>query len=177
MVKPQGPVVRLLDEMDDLEQFCAAQHPRLVRGLALYTGDAGLAEELAQEALVRAIRQWEDVREMVAPGAWVHRVGLNLAKSRFRRRHAAARARRRLGAGTDGWAEDPDSAEAVEVRRALAALPERQRAAVVLRYVNELTVAETADVLGCPEGTVKTLCHRGRAALSNALVLDPEVLS
>lgn len=141
--------------MDGLDEFCTAEHPRLVRSLALYTGDVGLAEELAQEALLRAIRQWNQVEAMAAPGAWVHRVGLNLAKSRFRRRQAAIRARRRLEPAVPAWTEDPDGGDAVEVRRALLLLPDRQRAAVVLRYVIELTVAETAEALGCPEGTVK----------------------
>lgn len=84
------------------------EHPRLVRALALYTGDAAWGEELAQEALVQVIRKWEDVAQMAAPGAWAHRVGLNLAKSGFRRRQAAARARRRASGGFNEWVEDPD---------------------------------------------------------------------
>lgn len=72
----------------DLAAFCRLEHPRLVGTLGLYTGDADLAEELAQDALLRACRDWDRVRTFAAPGAWVHRVAINLANSAFRSRAA-----------------------------------------------------------------------------------------
>jgi DNA-directed RNA polymerase specialized sigma24 family protein len=69
----------------DLTEFCEAEWPRLVGSLSLYTGDADLAEELAQEAVARVCRHWRRVRTMDAPAAWLHRVARNLAHSHFRR--------------------------------------------------------------------------------------------
>lgn len=71
--------------------FCVEEHPRLVGALSLYCGDRALAEELAQDALTRACRDWRKVRNFAAPGAWTHRVAMNLANSYFRRRAAETR--------------------------------------------------------------------------------------
>ena len=151
-----------------MEDFCAAEHPRLVGALGLYTGDAALAEELAQEALLRAVRNWPRVAEMAAPGAWVHRVGLNLAKSHFRRLAAGRRARVRAGHDVEARS-DPDAAEAVAVRAALQRLSPRRRAAIVLRYYLQWPDADTAAALGVAEASVRSLVHRGLADLRRAL--------
>lgn len=82
----------------DAASFCADVYPRLVGSLSLYVGDRYLAEELAQEALLRACRQWPAVSRMDTPDGWTWRVAVNLANSHFRRRRAAARASRRLAA-------------------------------------------------------------------------------
>lgn len=111
---------------------------------------------------------------MDRPGAWVHRVAMNLVTSRFRRVAAEARAYRRHGPA-QRFATDADPAEAREVREAVAALPPRTRTAVVCRYFAELTVAETAEVLGCAEGTVRSLTHRGLVALRDQLGVSMEV--
>jgi RNA polymerase sigma factor (sigma-70 family) len=101
---------------------------------------------------------------MEAPHAWAYRVALNLAASRFRRRAAERRAYQRLGRTPDGDAT-PDPAAVVAVREALRSLPERQRAAVVLRYFADLSVADTSSALRCQPGTVKALTSQGIAAL------------
>ncbi|MBW3665176.1 MAG: SigE family RNA polymerase sigma factor [Actinobacteria bacterium] len=113
--------------------FCAAEYPRLVGGLALYVGDVHVAEEFAQEALLRACRRWEYVSGLESPGGWTWRVALNLANSAFRRRGAERRAQARRPADATIHI-DADPAEATAVRRAVAALPQRQRTALVLRY-------------------------------------------
>jgi predicted RNA polymerase sigma factor len=64
-----------------IEQFCVELHPRLVGTLALHSGDAGLAEALAQEALARACERWDDVSRADRPDAWVYRVAFNLMNS------------------------------------------------------------------------------------------------
>lgn len=151
----------------ELAAFCRREHPRLVGALSLYCGDALLAEELAQETLVRVCRQWPRVREMAAPGAWAHRVAINLANSTFRRRKAEQRANRRQA--DRAMADDPDVDEAVAVRQAVATLPARQRAAVVLRHYGGYSVAETAALLGVSEGAVKQLAHRAALALRERL--------
>ena len=75
----------------DASAFCAAEWPQLVRALSLYVGDPYVAEELAQEALLRACRQWATVSQLDSPGGWTWRVATNLANSHFRRARAARR--------------------------------------------------------------------------------------
>jgi RNA polymerase sigma-70 factor (ECF subfamily) len=106
----------------DAAAFCAAEYPRLVGGLTLYTGQQDLAEELAQEALLRACQRWERVRVLESPGGWVWRVAVNLGNSHFRRRKVASRARERLQNAVPKSQIDADAGEAVAVRRAVAAL-------------------------------------------------------
>lgn len=152
----------------ELVGFCKREHPRLVGALSLYCGDAAVAEELAQEALYRACRDWPHVRGLAAPGPWVHRVAVNLANSRFRRQRAEARAYRRRGPDAELPGADP--ADVLAVHAALAQLPARQRQAVVLRHLLGFTTAEVAAVLGASEGAVKQLTLRGVTALRVALL-------
>jgi RNA polymerase sigma factor (sigma-70 family) len=145
---------------DELEAFCNAQYPRLVGALGLYCGDALLAEDLAQEALARVCEAWPRVQRMQSPGGWAHRVALNLANSHFRRQKMA----RRLGwaaATREQVSDGGDPGVRVDVLRALATLPARQRAVVVLRLHLDHSTADTAALLRLPEGTVKSLLHRG----------------
>jgi RNA polymerase sigma-70 factor (ECF subfamily) len=154
----------------DLVAFCEERYPRLVGALALYCGDRDVAEELAQEALARVCRDWKKVKAMGSPEAWAHRVGMNLAHSHFRRRAAEKRATERLG--------DPRTAQAFTERTDLldsvGRLPHRQRAAVILRYYLGFTVPEVARALECPDGTAKTLLHRGVKALGRSMELSGE---
>ena len=123
-----------------------------------------MAEELAQDALMRAVRDWRKVQKMDSPEAWLHRVALNLAHSFFRRRAAEARAKKRLAAEPQR-SVPPASPDAFALRQAVATLPRRQKTAVALRYFAGLSVRETAEVLECPEGTVKTLTHKAMTTL------------
>ncbi len=153
---------------DDLADFYADQYDRVWSALALFTGDRRLAEELAQEAFVKTCQHWETVREMEAPGAWVHRVGINLAISRARRRRTELRVVQQHGAAV-ATADAADAGLGAEaVRAAVAALPDDERAVVVLRFHADLSVAATAAALGVPEGTVKTRSRRALARLRDA---------
>jgi RNA polymerase sigma factor (sigma-70 family) len=157
---------------DDLTAFCTAEWSRLVGALSLYTGDADLAQDLAQEAVARLCRDWRKVRRLDAPEAWLHRVARNLAHSHFRRLGAARRATERvLPAATVAGTDD-----AVATRAVIAALPERERDAIVLRYYLGYSVRETAAALACPEGTVKTLTHRAIGRLRDAGFVDEEIV-
>jgi DNA-directed RNA polymerase specialized sigma24 family protein len=91
---------------DDASAFCAAIYGRLVGGLALYVADRAVAEELAQEALLRTFARWDHVRALDTPEAWTWRIAMNLATSTFRRRSAERRARRRLEPIAEGRDED-----------------------------------------------------------------------
>jgi RNA polymerase sigma-70 factor (sigma-E family) len=158
---------------DDLAAFYADQYPRVRGALALLTGDRRLAEELAQEAFVRTCQHWEKVRTMDAPGAWVHRVGVNLALSRARRRRTELRVVTRRA--PDAHAAGADAALADEaLAAALAALPADERATLVLRFHADLSVAQVASALGVPEGTVKTRTRRALATLRAAGVASDD---
>lgn len=156
---------------DSFEVFATSAWPHLVGALAHHCGDRWLAEEFAQESLVRAGDRWDRVRTMDSPVGWCFRVGANLSASWFRRRGAERRARARHGAPTgDAGVSDLIGAEAV--RDALAMLTDRQRQAVVLRHLLGLTVDETASTLGMSATAVRSLTHRGIARLREHLGPD-----
>ena len=156
-----------------VDVFCRAEHPRLLSALTLYTGDADLAAELTQEALARAHRGWGSVSQMDSPGGWAHRVAMNLANSSLRRRRyeraAPARAAARLP--REQLDRRPSDVGAQEVLDALAGLPRRQREAVVLRFLLDLSVEQTAARMGCAAGTVRALTAQGVGRLR----LDPRL--
>ncbi len=164
----------------ELSVFYAAEYPRIVGALRLYTGNQGLAEDIAQDAFVKLCRDWEKVSKMTAPGAWVHRVAMNQAKSTFRRQTVAAQKAPLLSpARTDSHGSDSDEGSNLAVlthavREALLQLPHDLRAVVVLRYYADFSVAETASALDVPEGTVKTRTRKALAELG-ALGLEFEM--
>ncbi len=151
---------------DDRSRFIEELGPPLVRALLARTGDRLLAEDLAQEALAKALVNWETVRLMEYPNAWVYRVAFNACSSHWRRRLATRRAERRA-ASTDRV--ELNTAEVLAVRSALAGLTRRQAEAVILRHLVGLSVRATAEAMGVGEGTVKTLTHRGLLAMRGVL--------
>lgn len=155
---------------DDLAAFCEREHGTLVGVLSLYVGDRYVAEELAQDALVRLCQHWPRVRGMANPSGWLTHVAMNLARSMFRRRSAARRAMARHG--DDVAPPAPDTASDLAVRDAVAGLAPRMREAVIHRYFLGASVAETAAAMGCAEGTVKALTHKALAALRGAGLQD-----
>jgi RNA polymerase sigma factor (sigma-70 family) len=159
-VKPKEP-------RPELVAFCSQMRPTLVGAMRLYLHDSALAEEFAQEALARTCVHWHKVRKMENPRGWVYKVALNLARSHLRRLQIERRANARLERTS---ATLPDDATSIAIRDALKALPRRHREAVVLRFFADLTVAETADVLGCPVNTVKSWTKRGIEGLQKGLV-------
>ncbi len=143
----------------DFAAFCRAEHARLVGAVALVVGDVHVAEELAQEALMRADRHWQRVRDYDAPGTWLLTVAMNLARSYLRRRLAAARAAARVGPAAT-VEEPPAVAAQVAIREAVVELPRREREVIVLRYFCDLDVAATAGALGLTETNVSSITHR-----------------
>lgn len=151
------------DPDESAEEFCLAIYPRLVGAMSLYCADRFLAEEFAQEAIVRIWEHWPRVSQAVARDAYAHRVAFNVASSFFRRRAAERRARDRMShAATEQAREVP---ETMDVRRAIQALPTRQRQAIVLRFYLDLPLSQVATVMGCAEGTAKAHLHKARNAL------------
>lgn len=137
--------------------FCRAEHGRLVAAMTLYTGSADLGQELAQEALARACRDWQRVSSMKSPEAWTYRVAVNHANSLFRRRRYERLASARAAAWAPTAWLDPDPLVLEPLRRALASLPRRQREAVVCRYLLDLSIEEAASRMNCASGTVRAL--------------------
>jgi RNA polymerase sigma-70 factor (sigma-E family) len=146
-----------------VEYFTARGHwlRRLAYGLC---GDWHTADDLVQATFVRLYRHWDRVqRESV--DAYTRRILVNafLSHRRGRRRESV------VDAPPDRAVTDVDLAQRVAVHRALAGLAPRQRAVVVLRYLEDLPVAEVAALLGVAEGTVKSQCARGIESLREAL--------
>jgi RNA polymerase sigma factor (sigma-70 family) len=128
-------------------------HTRAVLILAL--GDVELAEEAAQEAFVRALAHWHRLDKHDQPERWIYVVALNFARDTLRRRQ---RSGQMIGpSDTIGFDERID--DRMDITRALRELPYRQRQVVVLRYLADLTTAETAKAMGCAEGTVRAALH------------------
>lgn len=144
---------------DDPAAFCDQVRTRLVGALTLACGDRDVAEELAQDTLVKVWERWAQVKAMDSREAWVFRTAFNLAHSWGRRTGAERRANRRAGTN-ERWTSDDDLAEVVAVRRAVACLPDRQRAVIVTRFYLGYDVAATAALLGCAPGTVKAATHQ-----------------
>ncbi|SDC83719.1 SigE family RNA polymerase sigma factor [Nocardioides lianchengensis] len=152
------------------ETFVHDASDRLLRTAYLLTGDRGHAEDLVQTALLRTARRWSTARR--DPAAYARRVVVNLAKDRWRD------LRRRPGEAplevdvavpvTDGVA-DRD-----RLLRAARQLPAGQRAVLVLRYFDDLSVADTAAALGCSEGTVKSQTARALDRLRSVLAPTKE---
>jgi RNA polymerase sigma factor (sigma-70 family) len=145
------------------ESFFGQHYEPVRRSLAVALGDALLAEELAQDAFTRALRNWRRVGSMDRPAGWVYIVALR-----------AARRRRRGPPATDRLRTVPDGAEAVATTTSLdiviAGLPERQRVALVLRFHADLPLADVAAAMGCAIGTVKSTLHAALARLGETLV-------
>jgi RNA polymerase sigma-70 factor (ECF subfamily) len=127
------------------------------------------AEDLAQEAFIKAHQHWDRVGAYDRPIAWVRRVLINRATSLRRRLGAEWRAVDRLGSMTNDAVEQDLSPETREVWAAVRRLPRRQAQAVALHYVGGLTLDEIGEALGCSTGTVKSHLHRARTRLSETL--------
>ncbi len=135
------------------------------------TGDRELAADCVQEAFISAFRHVGGYRGDAAVTTWLHRIVVNACLDRLRRERTSVR---RAGDLAEVDLPDPHDRHAsaetgLDVRSALGRLPEGQRTALVLVDMHGLGVSEAAEVLGVAEGTVKSRCFRGRAALAELL--------
>jgi RNA polymerase sigma-70 factor (sigma-E family) len=153
------------------EYFYLREYPKVVALAYVLSGSRMGAEDLAQEAFLRAYRDWDRVGSYEHQAAWVRRVAANLATSGLRRRLVEARALTRL-AGQREPTVEPLVGENGEFWAAVRALPRRQAQAVALYYFQDLSVEQTAMALGCAEGTVKA--HLAKARRTLARQLQPE---
>jgi len=157
------------------ERFVAESSASLLRTAYLVTGDPGQAEDLVQETLLSIARRWPRVATMDSPRAYARRILVNLALDGSRRR-SRQRAELERGASPDGapplwWGPDPPAGafgradDRLDLIRALAELAPRQRAVLVLRFLDDLSEAEVASTLGCSVGTVKSTTARALAKM------------
>jgi RNA polymerase sigma-70 factor (sigma-E family) len=148
----------------EFDDFVVARSQALTRSAYLLVQDAGLAEDLVQTALTKAWFAWRRVED---PEAYVRRIMVTTATSWWRRRWVretpTEQPLTRLEAPPDAHLEH--LAEEQDLWAALGRLPVRQRAAVVLRYVEDRSESETAALLGCSVGTVKSQCSKALAKL------------
>jgi RNA polymerase sigma factor (sigma-70 family) len=162
-----------VDSWSDVEipepfvRFFRAEYPAVVALVFGLSGSRAAAEDVAQEAFLRAHRDWRRVEAMDSPEGWVRRVAINLATSRWRRLRAETSALARLSPPVSFV--PPDDHLSVfweEVRR----LPSRQAQAVTLHYLEDMPIDEIAAVLKVAEGTVKALLSQGRERLRRQLI-------
>lgn len=161
------------EDEEQFQVFVRSRWPRLVRTAYLLTGDRHHAEDVAQSALAKAYRSWHRVQRSDSPDAYVRRILLSCHRDRFRKRRVPEQLTDRLPdieTGEDAMAR---ADERELLAKALARLPRRQRAVVVLRYWEDLSEAEVAQTLGCSPGTVKSQAAKALSKLRAELRLTP----
>ncbi|MDG4864709.1 SigE family RNA polymerase sigma factor [Streptomyces sp. T-3] len=151
---------------EEFDAFYATAFPRLVGQLYALTGDHGEAQDVVQEAFVRAWDRRAALLAEGAPEAWIRTVAMRLAVSRWRRTRRWLELVRRHPPQDRTPGPGPEHTVLVE---ALGQLPEAQRLAVVLHHLCDMSVEEVAAQTGAPVGTVKARLSRGRAALARLL--------
>jgi RNA polymerase sigma-70 factor (sigma-E family) len=145
------------------EEYVAARQAALLRTAYLLTGHRHDAEDLVQTALVKVVPHWHRIEG--DPDPYVRTVLVRENVSRWRRR----RFREVLGRESDDPTVEHDPGTRLDLQRALARLAPRQRAVVVLRFLEDRSVAETADLLGVGQGTVKSQTSAALARLRELL--------
>lgn len=142
------------------EGFYRSERDRLVKALTLTLGgDSVLAAEAADEAMARAYQRWRQVGGYTNPAGWTYLVALNWARSRLRKR-----TRERRGVEVDRAVWDADPADP-SLMRSVWALPEHQRAVVVLRYFTDWSIQQISEALDIRPGTVKSRLNRALSEL------------
>jgi RNA polymerase sigma-70 factor (ECF subfamily) len=154
---------------DDFDQLYQGRYLDIVATVHALVGDLGEAQDLTQEAFCRAWQRWSRLAGYDDPAAWVRRVAVNLAMSRWRRLAVARRHALRQERPATVPPLEPDH---VVLVAALRTLPVNQRCAVVLHHLVDLPVEQIADELGVAVGTVKSWLRRGRIALAGRLGSD-----
>jgi RNA polymerase sigma-70 factor (sigma-E family) len=160
---------------DEFTAYLHARQPALLRTAYLLTGDLHQAEDVLQTSLAKLYLAWDRVQDRESVDAYVRRIMINENNSLWRRGW------KRREHATDVLPEGPpvrdtyDEGASAALWDVVQTLPRKARAVVVLRYYEQLTEAETADVLGISVGTVKSQASRALAALRERMpaVLDP----
>jgi RNA polymerase sigma-70 factor (sigma-E family) len=152
------------------DDLYSALWPRLVRTAYAVSGDLGVAEDAVQTAFAKAYRSWRRISRLEAPEAYLRRMAVNevLNDRRLaRRRHEISSAEPPESTATGRSGDDALVQD--EMWRVVLSLPPRQRAVLVLRYYEDLSEQQIADVLGCRPGTVKSQASAALASLRTRL--------
>ena len=151
----------------DFAEWYSANHGRLVAGLLVISGRVDLTQDAVDEACVRAYARWDRVSVMQSPTGWVYQVALNVLRRQARRAALEQRLLRRdpapllvVGPASAAW-------------ELVATLPPRQRTAVVLRYVSDLTQAEIANAMGVTRSTVSSTLTNALTRLGELMAVAP----
>lgn len=178
----KGRYVAHLDRDAEFAEFVRERSPRLLAFARGLCGDPALAEDLTQGALEKTYLKWNRVRAADDPASYVRRILVNHYRDRMRRRSFSERSTDfdPAGTGFDAAAahrlstadRSTELADREAVRAALAGLSARERAVVVLRFLEDLSEADTAAALGIRVGTVKSACSRALGKLRAAPDLD-----
>jgi RNA polymerase sigma factor (sigma-70 family) len=147
----------------EFEWVFRSAYPSVLRTVVLILHDRGLAEQVTQDSFLKLCERWPRLAGVDNPTAWVRKVAVRAAiRLAQRNRRVLVGIPADPAQRAEGW---PD----VDLQRAVAALPVRQRAAVVLHYLEDLSVQDVASVLGVSSSTVKQHLHRARATLAETL--------
>ncbi|MBW3618659.1 MAG: SigE family RNA polymerase sigma factor [Actinobacteria bacterium] len=162
-------MVRTGTDADSFAVVFNAHHRQAVRLAYLLCGDHHQAEDIVSDAFAKVYVQWSRGR-VSDVGAYLRRAVVNETNSKLRRRYLERReASKRSGDERGVRLVDEHAADQDQVWQALSRIPERQRQAVVLRYYEDLSEAQTAEILGCSVGTVKSQVSRGLARMQELL--------
>jgi RNA polymerase sigma-70 factor (sigma-E family) len=159
-------------DRDRLADLYIAYAPEGIRLAFLLTGDPTLAEDLVQDAFARLVGRLHHLRDPGAFGAYLRRTIVNLATSHFRHRRVE-RAYLEREAAAPSRQGNPNDALDEKMHAVLLSLPQRQRAAIVLRFYEDLSDIQTAEILRCSAGTVRSLVSRAMRTLREALEGNP----
>ncbi|MCC5576138.1 SigE family RNA polymerase sigma factor [Microtetraspora sp. AC03309] len=160
-----------MDHNDSFREFMAAHQRSLMRTAYLLTGDAHLAEDLLQSVLIKVLGRWPKLANVASPQAYARKALVNQYIS-WRRRLVRTAELPSAEPPERSHSSEESTIVRLAMRQALAQLPPRQRAVIVLRYYEDLTEHETAKLLNCSIGTVKSQAHH---ALARLRALAPEL--
>ena len=157
-------VGRVVDPTPSFDEIFVAEFTAVERTVFLIVHDREVAKEVTQDAFVALLRAWRKVSRYERPGAWVRRVAIRLAMRALKRQESRSLAERR-----SVEPQGPVSTRDLDVWLAIRALPARQRAAVVLFYLEDRSVGEVAEMLGCSPQTTRVHLYRARQRLEELL--------
>jgi RNA polymerase sigma-70 factor, ECF subfamily len=159
------PTMAVVEVRASFEDLYRRSFPGLVGVATALTGSSEDARDLVQDTMIRAFVRWPHVSRLDAPTAWCHRVLTNACRSWWRRRQTERRHQWRF----QPRSTDAVTGDAVLFWDAARALPTRPRTVVALHFAGEYTMAEIAQILGVPEGTVRSDIARARVIILAAL--------
>ena len=159
----------MLEREGEFNAFFDTHYPGLLRSLTMITGDPEIAADSLQDAFVRTYARWGRIRRYEQPETWVRRVAINRSRD-LMRSDKRRRAREERVAPPDAvQSADFQTDASMALQETLLDLPERQRIAITLFYVEDLSVEQVAESMGITSGAVKFHLNKGRENLATRL--------